>query len=167
VSRLRIGSFISAIGKISGIEKGIFIKTAPLTRTRSQQEWNVLYKNGLRMRSPFRMWSQYEQTARVCVTVNCSTLYRQTFGQIWPPNKFQFCTYFINKVYCIVTGPINTALMLCCFMCKGPVDNVDNASTNRRSARTGRSKARRHRNAQSFPVYLQLRGKTPSAGNYY
>jgi len=53
-----------------------------------------------------------------------------------------------------VTGPINTAMLLCCFMCKGPVDNVDNASTDRWSARTGRSEARRHRNAQSFPVYL-------------
>ena len=106
------------------------------------------------MHSPCRLRSQYEQAARVCATVKCAALYKRTYGQIWPPNKFQFRKHFISNVYCTVTGPINTALLLCCFMCKGPVDNVDNASTDRRSARTGRSKARRHRNAQSFPVYL-------------
>ena len=125
----------------------------------SQQEWNVSYNNGLRMRFLCGMRSQYGQAARTCATVQCATvqcatLYRQAYGQIWPPNNSQFRTYFTNNLYCTVAGPINTALLLYCFMYKGPVDNVDNPSTDRWSARTGRSKARRHRITQSFPVYL-------------
>jgi len=46
-------------------------------------------------------------------------MFRQAYGQIWPPSKFQCRSYFTNKVFCTVPGPINTAILLCCFMCKG------------------------------------------------
>jgi hypothetical protein len=152
VPRLRIAHFSSATGKSSGIEKGIFTKTAPLSRTRSQRCYIT------KVCACARLVECGHNTNRLrgCVLLSSAPLcmYRQAYGQIWPPNKFQFRTYFTNNVYCAVPGPVNTAPLLYCFMCKGPVDNVDNASTDRWSARTGCSKARRHRNAQSFPVYL-------------
>jgi len=64
----------------------------------------MLHNTGLRMHSPYKLWSKYEQAALVCATVKCTTLYRQAHAQIWTPNKFQFRTYFINNVYCTVTG---------------------------------------------------------------
>lgn len=50
----------------------------------------------------------------------------------------------------------NTALLLCCFMWKRPVENFDNASPHRRATGTGRLEVGRYRHTQSVPVHIPL-----------
>jgi hypothetical protein len=66
-----------------GNREGHFLsRRHPLHELRSQQELNVLYNNGLRMRFLCGLRSQYGQAARTCATVQCATLYRQAYGHV-------------------------------------------------------------------------------------
>lgn len=157
--RLQVARVSSTVATLLGTKKNIFVKTAPLTRTNTLEPrrseiseiWTVcectrfvkyaqntkrLRAYGLLLRAPF-----------------CICRHTESYGLFI---SYTLAHIFANNVYCTVTLPIRGiyGLLLCSFMCKGPVDNIDNAPADRWSAGTGCTTARGHWNAQSVSVDL-------------